>query len=164
MEIFVDGVLLDVEWPLGAMVEAGKPLASHPAVKALNVEASVATANQQIVERSGGKDAVAKREVEIYGPNNSSPPFFRPRGFDTHAGDGAPMFVRQTMAPFLPQRSQPLAAALGLGWPFLWRHFQRRFGALGGASGRRKAAPTRGLSGPARSRKSAGNMSGSNGT
>ena len=91
MEIFVDGVLLDVEWPLGAIVEAGKPLASHPAVKALNVEAGVVT-DQQIIERSGGKDAVAKRAVEIFGPNNSSPPFFRPRGFDTHAGDGAPMF------------------------------------------------------------------------
>ncbi len=91
MNLFVDGVPLDLEWPLGAIVEAGKPLASHQAVKALNVEASVAT-DQQIIERSGGKDAVAKREVEIYGPNNSTPPFFRPRGFDTHAGDGAPMF------------------------------------------------------------------------
>jgi len=91
MELFVDGVPLDVEWPLGSIVEAGKPLASHPAVRALNVEASVAT-DQQIIECSGGKDAVAKREVEFYGPNNSTPPFFRPRGFDTHAGDGAPMF------------------------------------------------------------------------
>jgi hypothetical protein len=91
MELFVDGVSLDVEWPLGAMVEAGKPLASHPAVKALDVEAALAT-DQQIIDRNGGKGAVAKREVEIFGPNNSCPPFFRQRGFNTNAGDPAPMF------------------------------------------------------------------------
>lgn len=91
MELFVDGVPMDVEWPLGSMVEAGTPLTSHPAVKALNVETALAN-DDQIIASSGGKDAVAKREVEFYGPNNSSPPFFRPRGFDTHAGDAAPMF------------------------------------------------------------------------
>ncbi len=91
MDLFVDGVLLDVEWPLGAIVGSGKPRISDPAVKALNVEAGAAT-DQTIIARSGGKEAVSRRAVEIFGPDNSSPPYFRPRGFNTHAGDAAPLF------------------------------------------------------------------------
>jgi len=91
MDFFVDGVLMDQEWPLGAMVEAGPTLVPHGAVTSLTVESHVVT-DEQIFARNGGKDAVVKREMEFLGPDSSCPPFFRPRGFNTHTGDCAPVF------------------------------------------------------------------------
>jgi len=91
MDFFVDGVLLDKDWPLDAMVEAGPALIPHAAVTALTVENNLLT-DEQIIARNGGKDAVAKREVEFFGPDLSCPPFFRPRGFNTNTGDCSPMF------------------------------------------------------------------------
>jgi len=91
LDLFVDGVLLDKEWPLGPMVEAGKALALHAAVASVQSDMSVLT-DRQILEQNGGKEAVAARETKYFGPDRNTPPYFRPRGFNTNAGDPAPMF------------------------------------------------------------------------
>lgn len=91
MDFFVDGVLMDQEWPLGDMVEAGPALVPHGAVTSLTVETNLPT-DEQIIARNGGTDAVAKRALEFFGRDLRCPPFFRPRGFNTNTGDPAPMF------------------------------------------------------------------------
>lgn len=94
LDFFVDGVLMDEEWPLGAMVRAGAMEATHPLVSSVQME-STALTDEQIIERNGGKAAVLVAALEMFGPDVSVPPYFRQRGFNTHAGDAAPMFDGQ---------------------------------------------------------------------
>jgi len=91
LDLFVDGVAMDKEWPLGPMVTAGKAAALHELVTSTNLEPSPLT-DDQILARSGGMDAVSEREKKFFGPNISNPPYFRPRGIETHTGDCAPIF------------------------------------------------------------------------
>jgi hypothetical protein len=91
LDFFVDGVLMDEEWPLGAMVKAGAMSEPHRSVTSFRCESSAST-DEQIKERSGGKEAILKKAAEFFGPDVNVPPYFRQRGFNTHAGDAAPMF------------------------------------------------------------------------
>lgn len=91
LDLFIDGVLLDKEWPLGPMVDAGEAMMPPGTVTSVQLTPTLLT-DEQIIARSGGKDEVSKRESKYFGPDRNSPPYFRPRGFNTNAGDPAPMF------------------------------------------------------------------------
>lgn len=91
LDFFVDGVLMDEDWPLGAMVKAGAMSDPHRSVTSFSCESS-APSDVQIKELCGGKEAVLKKALEFFGPDVSTPPYFRQCGFNTHAGDAAPMF------------------------------------------------------------------------
>lgn len=91
LDLFVDGVAMDKEWPLGPMVAANKPAVPNESVASIQLEPSPLT-DEQIIARSGGQDTVSEREKKFFGPDVSNPPYFRPRGIETHTGDCAPIF------------------------------------------------------------------------
>jgi hypothetical protein len=99
VEMFVDGVLVDEEWPFGAIYKFESPwligagyedaqlktgfrgLVDHVALwnRALD--------DKEIVQLSGGKERVAQRDAEILGEEQASPQYWRPRGYNAYAGD-----------------------------------------------------------------------------
>jgi hypothetical protein len=105
LELFVDGVLVDEEWPIGKIrtstapcligaADAGGEVVSgfrgemdHAAVwdRALSAE--------EIATLSGGPDAVARAENRILGPEQQkSLQYWRPRGHNTWVGDVMPAY------------------------------------------------------------------------
>ena len=97
LELFVDGVLVDEEWPLGELRQSaascligasdGAPpggfggLIDHLALwrRALT--------DGEVRELSGGAQVVETRELEILGPERPIRQYWRPRGHNTGAGD-----------------------------------------------------------------------------
>ncbi|MGO8747011.1 MAG: LamG-like jellyroll fold domain-containing protein [Thermoguttaceae bacterium] len=104
LELFVDGVLVDEEWPhgelygfcgpflLGAGYENGKLRTGfrgqidHAALwnRALN--------DNEIVTLAGGAEEVARRDREILGPPQASIQYWKPRGYNAWAGDCMPFY------------------------------------------------------------------------
>ena len=89
LELFVDGVLVDRDWPLSPMVQGKSETVS---CAALVKDARVRTDDPKIVAHNGGIEAVAARRAEFYGADNGLPPFFKPYGIGLNAGDCMPMF------------------------------------------------------------------------
>jgi hypothetical protein len=99
LELFVDGVLVDEEWPHGELHEFHGPfligagwrdgrkvsgfhgLIDHVALW------NRALTNEEIVRLSGGAEDVARRDVAILGRPRAVPQYWRPRGHNTSAGD-----------------------------------------------------------------------------
>lgn len=104
LELFVDGVLVDEEWPHGALHQFAGPflvgagydngqlktgfhgLVDHVALW------DRALADAEIARLSGGAAEVARREREINGPAQTSPQYWKPRGYNAWAGDCMPFF------------------------------------------------------------------------
>ena len=92
LELFVDGVLVDEEWPVGAIAHAsGQPLQHGKDIEAFAIWDRTLTSDE-IAAFSGGTNAVAQREREIFGPERPVTQYWRPRGFDTWVGDCMPFF------------------------------------------------------------------------
>lgn len=99
LELFVDGVLVDEEWPhgelhrfcgpflIGAARENGEIVAGFRGMIDHAALWDRAIADAEIVALSGGEDEVARRELEMLGPARPSPQYWRPRGYNTYAGD-----------------------------------------------------------------------------
>ncbi|MBN1422776.1 MAG: glycosyl hydrolase [Planctomycetes bacterium] len=105
VELFIDGVLVDEEWPIGRL-RRGNPepcligaesyngvaksgfrgLVDHAALWAR------ALSDDEIAALSGGRDRIPAREAEILGPEPASLQYARPRGHDANAGDCMPFF------------------------------------------------------------------------
>ncbi len=99
LELFVDGVLVDEEWPHGELHEFQGPfligaawrdgqrvsgfhgLIDHVAMW------NRALTDAEIAGLSGGAETVARRDLEILGPHKPVPQYWRPRGHNTCAGD-----------------------------------------------------------------------------
>ena len=99
LEMFVDGVLLDTDWPhgnlhqfrgpflIGAGCQGGKLLTGfqgqidHVALwdRALN--------NDEVVALSGGSEEVARREMDILGRPRPVGQYWRPRSYNMFVGD-----------------------------------------------------------------------------
>ena len=92
LELFVDGVLVDEEWPVGAIAPAdGQRLALDKNIETLAVwDRAIAT--EEIMAFSGGPAAVAQRGNEILGPERPVTQYWRPRGFNTWVGDCMPFY------------------------------------------------------------------------
>ena len=99
IELYVDGVLIDEEWPHGALYRFQSPFligAGYDAGGQLQPPFSgeidhVALWNraltpQEITALSGGAQTVAQRDLEILGPGQQSLQYWRPRG-KAYAGD-----------------------------------------------------------------------------
>ena len=121
MGFFVDGVLMDEEWPLGSMVKSGTLHEPSRSVVSFHVE-HTAPADQQITDRSGGKNAVAKRAVDFFGADVNVPPYFRPRGFNTQAGDAAPMFDGERAHLYYLKARDHGLRRWGLGGAYVYGH------------------------------------------
>lgn len=108
LELWIDGVLVDEEYPLGEtrprtlpfLIGAGYEngalqngfhgLVDHVAVwdRALTVS--------EIISVSGGAEQVRRRELAILGDESPSMQYFRPRGHNRKAGDCIPYWDQQT--------------------------------------------------------------------
>jgi hypothetical protein len=104
LELFVDGVLVDEEWPHGALYQFCAPFLigagcengrvttgfrgeiDHVALwnRALN--------DEEIAALAGGAEEVARRDREILGPVQASIQYWKPRGYNAWAGDCMPFF------------------------------------------------------------------------
>ncbi len=94
LELFVDGVLLDEEWPVGAVAHAhGQPLllGKEDAVEAFALW-DRALSDEESAAFSGGTNAIAQREREMLGPERPVSQYWRPRGLNTRVGDCMPFF------------------------------------------------------------------------
>ena len=106
--LYVDGVLVDEEYPIGKTRERALPFligAGHEKGKLQTGFSGwidhVAIWNRpltpgEIVSLSGGADQVHRRELAIIGDESPSMQYFRPRGHNRKAGDCIPYWDAQT--------------------------------------------------------------------
>ena len=99
LELFVDGVLVDEEWPHGSLVSFHSPFLIGADWREGQIQSGFrglidhvalwdrALSDEEISTLSGGKKEVARRDVEILGLRNASMQYWRPRGHNTSAGD-----------------------------------------------------------------------------
>ena len=92
LDFFVDGVLADQEWPIGSVGAEGTPEAqATSAVRDVRIWSS-ALSDEAVDRQNGSKQAIAARNLEILGPHSNEMQYFRPRGYNTSAGDAMPFF------------------------------------------------------------------------
>ena len=103
LELWVDGVLVDEEWPLGGLrAGSGIPCLIGAESTGRGVKAGFsgwidhaalwdcALTDEEILALSGGREEVARREGEILGPHRESMLYWRPRGHSASVGDCMP--------------------------------------------------------------------------
>jgi hypothetical protein len=90
VQMFVDGVLVDEDWPVAPMRAMGGNVTEGTALPGEGRRVSVHDAwlsDQELADLCGGAEAVARREVQILGPEREGLQYWRPRGHNTWAGD-----------------------------------------------------------------------------
>lgn len=105
LQLWIDGVLVDKEYPIGTMRPAAAPWLFGAATLAdgslqagfrgLMDHAALwhrALSDAEIVELSGGAAVVNERELAILGPLKAQMQYYRPRGHNSKAGDCFPLF------------------------------------------------------------------------
>ena len=105
LELFADGVLVDEEWPIGALRQ-GNPAPCligaesagdgvKPGFRGAIDHAALwnrALTDSEITLLSGGAEEIARRDAQILGPQDDSLQYWRPRGHNTGVGDCMPFF------------------------------------------------------------------------
>lgn len=92
LDLFVDGVLADQEWPIGRVASQGAQNAeATSAIAAFQIRPEILS-DTSIEEGNGGKSAIADRERRYFGPDTRDMQYWRPRGYNTSAGDAMPFF------------------------------------------------------------------------
>jgi beta-fructofuranosidase len=86
-ELYIDGVLVDEEWPMGALpFEPGARLEVHgDAVESLRI-------SQEHLPERPDQSRFAERAAAILGPERRVGQYWRPRGHNASAGDTMPFF------------------------------------------------------------------------
>lgn len=104
LELFVDGVLVDEEWPHGALYQFCAPFLIGAGYENGQLQAGFsglidhvalwnrALADDEIAALSGGAEEVARRDSEMFGPVQTSLQYWKPRGYNAWAGDCMPFF------------------------------------------------------------------------
>jgi len=95
LELWIDGVLADEEWPMGSLraavgsMEVGGAMRGHVRQVAWWDRA---LSNQEVMLLSAGSAGRAERERRILGVNIPVGQFWLPRGYNVHVGDCMPFF------------------------------------------------------------------------
>jgi len=104
LELFIDGVLVDEEWPHGALYRFRGPFLIGAGYKGGQLAGGFhgqidhvalwkrALRDEEITVLSGGKKEVAQRDLEILGPESTSVQYWRPRGYNAFVGDCMPFW------------------------------------------------------------------------
>jgi len=112
LQLFVDGVLVDEEFPVGETRRSRAPCLIGAAMENGRITGSFrglvdhvavwqrALSDAEIVPLSGGAERVARRDVELLGPLPAQMQYFRPRGYNTKAGDCIPFWHDGTLHLF----------------------------------------------------------------
>lgn len=91
-DLFVDGVLLDEEWPMGGFGPASPlTLETNDAVSEIGSWNRVIT-DAEIASRNGGQATIKARADSLLGPQSPQVQYWSPRGYNTHAGDAMPFY------------------------------------------------------------------------
>ncbi|MDA1120403.1 MAG: hypothetical protein O2887_07905 [Bacteroidetes bacterium] len=103
LELFVDGVLVDEEWPHGNLFKFQGPFLIGAELSERETKSGFigmidhvalwdrALSQEEITKLSGGGDMVAKRDLEILGPKEINIQYWKPRG-QAFAGDCLPYY------------------------------------------------------------------------
>ncbi len=92
LELFIDGVLVDEDWPVGLMRPArGVASIASGVVEHLSWW-SRALDDDEVQVASGGREGLAAREDRYLGAMTPLGQYWRPRGFDVNVGDCMPFF------------------------------------------------------------------------
>jgi hypothetical protein len=101
LELFIDGVLVDEEWPIGRLRTSTAPCLvgavpapeEDPACAGSGIRVDLAAvwrralSDKEITALSGGPEAVAEAQERILGAERGDMQYWRPRGHNTWAGD-----------------------------------------------------------------------------
>ena len=99
LELFVDGVLVDEEWPHGALYRFCTPFLLGAAFENGQLVSGFrgqidhvalwnrALGDAEIAALAGGHEEVAQRDLDILGPHQASLQYWKPRGYNAWAGD-----------------------------------------------------------------------------
>jgi len=91
LSLFVDGVLVDEDWPVGQIPSAAAPLRIGGAGGDAVIEAVTvwpcALSDSEIITQAGGKQRVAQRDTEILDPERTCVQYWTPRGHNQWFGD-----------------------------------------------------------------------------
>ncbi len=90
LDLFVDGVRVDEEWPLGGLAAPGGALGIGSATRVRLWGRGLSDA--EIVGLSGGAAGLAAREDDLLGPEAPVGQYWLPRGFNVNVGDCMPFF------------------------------------------------------------------------
>lgn len=91
LSLYLDGILLDEEWPLGPKIP--KAPISLMTASGVTTAISMATPGPREVAQMVGDSPKAKENWRrLLGDTGSPPPYFRPFGINTHAGDSMPFY------------------------------------------------------------------------
>lgn len=92
LELWVDGVLVDEEWPIGPLRDVmGRALIATEAVESLQGW-NHALGDDELFAVSGGREGRAERVERYLGPPRPVGQYWRPRGFNVNVGDCMPFW------------------------------------------------------------------------
>ena len=92
LELFVDGVLVDEEWPFGALGSAHGAVTVEANSLASIVLWDRSLSDEELQNMFGDKAKTVAREESYLGPKKPVAQYWRPRGFNVHVGDCMPFF------------------------------------------------------------------------
>ncbi len=92
VELFVDGVLVDEEWPMGSLVAPQEPLKIAEGAVGRIAVWDRDLSDDELQSLSGGRAGLAEREARYFGPQTPVGQYWRPRGMNTFVGDCMPFF------------------------------------------------------------------------
>ena len=92
LELFVDDVLVDEEWPIGTIRHGDDQPVPESSFDGRVALWDRALSDDEIVVLSDGPEAVSQREADILGEERQSMQYWRPRGHNTSVGDCMPFF------------------------------------------------------------------------
>lgn len=124
LSLWIDGVLVDEEWPMGDPSGWGGTVGVSPEVRAIEVWTE-ALSDAAIAALGGGADAMAAATDRVLGPAPVVGQGWRPRGFNVNVGDCMPFFHDGVFHLFYLADRRHHAAKRGLG-AHEWAHISTR--------------------------------------
>jgi hypothetical protein len=93
LDLLLDGVLVDEEWPVGraTLPESETLRIADSAVETVSIW-DRALSDDEIAAICGGSEAVSKTRRALFGPDRPVTQYWRPPGFNTWVGDCMPFF------------------------------------------------------------------------
>ncbi len=97
LDLFVDGVLMDEEWPMGALSAKGFVVLEVGSAAYSGEIGSAALwkrklSDVEVVSLCGAAEQIALRTKEYLGVSSNQLQYWKPQGWNTSAGDAMPMF------------------------------------------------------------------------
>jgi hypothetical protein len=101
IDLFVDGVLVDEEWPMGRLRPQGVTMLEIGSSEYSGEISSAALwkrklSDVEVVSLSGGATEIAARTKEYLGAPSNQLQYWKPPGWNTSAGDAMPLFENGT--------------------------------------------------------------------